>query len=71
MRDLQRLCTICTDKGHCVQELPNGTATENLRHFCPNAFTLDALFNIRGPARDTERFDVPFTIRPHAGSEHY
>ena len=44
MRDLQRLCTTCTDKSRCAQELASGTAAETFEHFCPNAFTLDALF---------------------------
>ena len=48
MRDLQRLCTTCTDKSRCAQELANGTAAHNFEHFCPNAFTLDALFKPTG-----------------------
>ena len=44
MRDLQRLCTTCGDKGRCVHELADGTATAHFHEFCPNAFTLDALF---------------------------
>lgn len=44
MRDLQRLCTTCGDKGRCSHELADGTATAHFHEFCPNAFTLDALF---------------------------
>ena len=44
MRDLQRLCVVCTQKGRCEHELSRGTASEHFREFCPNAFTLDALF---------------------------
>ena len=44
MRDLQRLCTTCGDKGRCTHELADGTAQANFHEFCPNAFTLDALF---------------------------
>jgi hypothetical protein len=44
MRDLQRLCTMCGDKGRCAHELADGTATAHFHEFCPNAFTLDALF---------------------------
>ncbi len=44
MRDLQRLCTTCGDKGRCAHELADGTATAHFHEFCPNAFTLDALF---------------------------
>ena len=44
MRDLQRLCVVCSQKGRCEHELAKGTASEHYREFCPNAFTLDALF---------------------------
>ena len=47
MRDLQRLCVVCSQKGRCEHELAKGTASEHFREFCPNAFTLDALFNKR------------------------
>ncbi|MGB6557620.1 MAG: DUF6455 family protein [Pseudolabrys sp.] len=43
MRDLQRLCIVCSQKGRCEHELAKGTASEHYREFCPNAFTLDAL----------------------------
>jgi len=44
MRDLQRLCISCGHKGRCAHEIATGTAPEHFRSFCPNAFTLDALF---------------------------
>jgi len=44
MRDLQRLCITCAQKKQCRHELAAGTADENFREFCPNAFTLEALF---------------------------
>jgi len=44
MRDLQRLCILCSHKGRCQHELARGTAAEHFREFCPNAYTLDALF---------------------------
>jgi len=44
MRDLQRLCIQCNQKGRCQHELAKGTASEHFREFCPNAYTLDALF---------------------------
>jgi len=43
MRDLQRLCTTCTDKRQCQLDLANGVIAANFRDYCPNAFTLDAL----------------------------
>lgn len=44
MRDLQRLCVVCGQKERCQHELKEGTAAEHYHEFCPNAFTLDALF---------------------------
>jgi hypothetical protein len=44
MRDLQRLCVVCGQKARCQHELQSGTAAEHYREYCPNAFTLDALF---------------------------
>ena len=44
MRDLQRLCTTCAEKSRCAHELADGTAPAHFHEFCPNAFTLDALF---------------------------
>jgi hypothetical protein len=44
MRDLQRLCITCSNKKRCEHELAEGTAAEHFRDYCPNAFTLDALF---------------------------
>ncbi len=43
MRDLQRLCVACVAKRRCQHELVDGTAAQNFRDFCPNAYTLDAL----------------------------
>lgn len=44
MRDLQRLCISCGNKERCRHELAQGSAAEHFHEFCPNAFTLDALF---------------------------
>ena len=43
MRDLQRLCIVCGQKGRCQHELARGTAAKHFREFCPNAYTLDAV----------------------------
>src|SRR5262249_8576042 len=48
MRDLQRLCMVCSHKGRCQHELAEGTAAEHFREFCPNAYTLDALLEQKG-----------------------
>lgn len=47
MLDLQRLCTTCSERNRCAQELAKGTAANNLDHFCANAFTLDTLFKLK------------------------
>jgi hypothetical protein len=44
VRDLQRLCTTCCDQKRCAHELAAGTAAAHFHDYCPNAFTLDALF---------------------------
>jgi hypothetical protein len=44
MPDLQRLCITCGNKKRCQHELAQGSAAEHYHEFCPNAFTLDALF---------------------------
>ncbi len=44
MRDLQRLCVACNHKKECAHELAKGTAAQHFHDYCPNAFTLDALF---------------------------
>ncbi len=45
LRDMQRLCTTCGDKRQCEHALADGTAAEHFREFCPNAVTLDTLFD--------------------------
>lgn len=44
MRDLQRLCVTCGHKQQCAHELEVGTAAAHFHEFCPNSYTLDALF---------------------------
>ncbi len=51
LRDLQRLCISCANKTQCAHELDVGTAGEHFRDFCPNAFTLEALFSAKRPAK--------------------
>jgi hypothetical protein len=43
-RDLQRSCITCGEKRRCKHELAAGTAARNMHEFCPNAMTLDTLF---------------------------
>ena len=43
VRDMQRVCAICSDKAQCDRELAAGTSAEHYRGYCPNAPTIDAL----------------------------
>jgi hypothetical protein len=51
MRDLQRTCMLCGQKGRCRHELASFTAAQNFHEFCPNAYTLDALLRQREQRR--------------------
>lgn len=42
-RDLQRLCSKCTQTRHCAQAVRAGAGASECRRFCPNAATLDKL----------------------------
>lgn len=50
MRDLERLCVSCSNKRRCQYELADGTAPEHFHDFCPNAYTIDALFEQKARA---------------------
>jgi hypothetical protein len=43
MRDLLKLCITCVHRRRCEHDLADATTAENIRAYCPNAFTLDAL----------------------------
>ena len=45
MRELKWLCITCSNKKRCEHELARGTAAEHFREFCPNAVSLDELFD--------------------------
>jgi hypothetical protein len=48
MRELRWLCITCSNKKRCEHELAKGTAPEHFREFCPNAVSLDELFDQKG-----------------------
>ena len=48
MRELKWLCITCSNKKRCEHELAKGTAEEHFREFCPNAVSLDELFDQKG-----------------------
>jgi hypothetical protein len=43
LRDMERVCALCSHKGQCDRELADGTAAENYHGFCANASTLESL----------------------------
>lgn len=49
MRDLQRLCVSCSFKRQCRRDLAEGKLAENYRDYCPNAYTLEMLFDRASP----------------------
>ena len=60
MRDLQRGCSKCIDKGLCVHELEDRPREPTWPRYCPNEQTLDALTQEQAtPA--TPRCDLPTT----------
>jgi hypothetical protein len=43
VRDMARVCSFCTHKRQCHQELEAGTAATNYVEYCGNADTIDAV----------------------------
>ena len=48
MRELKWLCVTCSNKKRCEHELAKGTAAGHFHEFCPNAVSLDELFDQKG-----------------------
>ena len=43
LRDMERVCSLCSHKARCDRELADGTAVENYHGYCGNAATLESL----------------------------
>lgn len=43
MRELQRLCTVCEQKGRCAHDLMRDPGDPSWKEYCPNAATLTEL----------------------------
>jgi transcriptional regulator with XRE-family HTH domain len=43
LRDMERVCALCQDKGQCDRDLAAGTSAEHYRGYCLNASTIDIL----------------------------
>lgn len=48
MRDLQRTCSCCDQKGTCAQDLSSWPDDPVWKEYCPNAITLDAVARSKG-----------------------
>jgi uncharacterized protein YjiS (DUF1127 family) len=43
LRDMERVCALCSQKAQCDRDLAGGTAAENYHGYCANASTLESL----------------------------
>ena len=43
LRDMERVCALCHDKGQCDRDLAAGTSAEHYKSYCLNASTIDVL----------------------------
>lgn len=43
MRDMQRVCSTCSEKPHCSHDIDRDPSDSEWRDYCPNLETLDAL----------------------------
>ena len=43
LRDMERVCALCHEKGECDRDLAAGTAAEHYQGYCPNAPTISEL----------------------------
>jgi uncharacterized protein YjiS (DUF1127 family) len=43
LRDMERVCSLCSHKGQCDRDLAHGAAAENYHGYCGNASTLESL----------------------------
>jgi hypothetical protein len=51
LRDLQRTCACCNEKGVCEKDLAKRPDDPNWKSYCPNAVTLEALAKLKANAR--------------------
>jgi hypothetical protein len=47
LRDLQRMCACCDEKGRCEKDLRTDPDGAGWKDYCPNAVTLDALVRLK------------------------
>jgi hypothetical protein len=52
MRDLQRTCACCNEKGTCEKDLSKRPDDPGWKDYCPNAVTLESLAQLKGHSPD-------------------
>jgi hypothetical protein len=55
LRDMQRVCAMCTEKPHCGHDIDRDPSNPEWRDYCPNVETLDALEAERAMRRLDQR----------------
>ena len=48
MRDLQKTCACCNEKGICEKDLSKQPDDPGWKSYCPNAVTLESLAKLKG-----------------------
>lgn len=48
MRDLERTCSCCDQKGECAGDLATHPESKEWKEYCPNAISLDGVAGMRG-----------------------
>jgi hypothetical protein len=43
LRDMERVCSLCSHKRQCDRDLATGTAAAHYEEYCGNADTIDGL----------------------------
>lgn len=55
MRDLERTCACCNEKGICEKDLSKRPDDPDWKHYCPNAITLESLIRLRSDSAAHEK----------------
>ena len=48
MRDLERTCACCNEKGVCAKDLTKQPNDPGWKNYCPNAVSLESLMRLKG-----------------------
>jgi hypothetical protein len=47
LRDMERVCTLCSHKRRCIEDIAVGTSPEHYLEYCPNAPTIKRLQSMK------------------------